>query len=471
MARDLFSDLAPDPIVTDGSGESAPIPPLFAGGGDEPLTVSELNGRIRDLLEGSYPYVRVRGEIADLRRPPSGHIYFTLIDADSQIRSVVWRTTVRRLPLSPRVGDAVLVTGRVSVYLPRGEYQLVVEGMLPRGAGDERERLLRLHALLAAEGLFAEARKRPLPFLPEVIGVVTSTAGAAIHDIMRVLDQRFPGYHLLLAHAQVQGAAAPEEIAAALDRLNADARAAVIICGRGGGSAEDLAAFNSELVVRAIARSRAPVISAVGHEVDITLADLVADWRCATPSAAAERVLPEKRLLHDQLQVLQERLILATHHLLRQQHERVRLQRARLRDPRRHLEHSRQRCDEAVERLRRALHARLLDRRGRLAQLQERLLAWREGRYLPFWRQRIAIDLTRLLRAGPEVIHARGERLAALHARLLVLSPQATLKRGFAIVRDDQGQLVRDSDAVRPGDAIALTLARGGMQARVTRCE
>ncbi|MBF0126979.1 MAG: exodeoxyribonuclease VII large subunit, partial [Magnetococcales bacterium] len=259
------------------------------------LTVTQLNEGIREILEEGFPYLQVRGEITDWKIHPSGHIYFSLMDTQSRIRAVVWRGNRARIATLPKAGDAVLVTGRIAVYTPRGEYQLIVEGLRLDGAGGEREKMRLLHARLSAEGVFDQARKRPIPFLPAAIGVVTSASGAALHDISRTLERRFPSCHLILAHARVQGEGAPEEIVLALERLIVDGRAEVIICGRGGGSVEDLAAFNSELLLRAIAASPVPVISAVGHEVDLTLADLVADWRAATPSAAAERVLPEYR--------------------------------------------------------------------------------------------------------------------------------------------------------------------------------
>ncbi|WP_130472584.1 exodeoxyribonuclease VII large subunit [Candidatus Magnetaquicoccus inordinatus] len=210
------------------------------------LTVSQLNEQIRQLLEGGLPFVRVRGEISDLHQPASGHLYFTLLDAQSRIRAVVWRASRARLRVIPKSGDSVLITGRMALYPPRGEYQLIVEALQPAGAGSERERFLQLFARLQGEGLFAEARKRPLPFLPSCIGIVTSATGAAIHDMVRVLEQRVSGYHLLLSPARVQGEGADRELVEALQRLWRDGRAEVIICGRGGGSAEDLAAFNSD---------------------------------------------------------------------------------------------------------------------------------------------------------------------------------------------------------------------------------
>ncbi|MBF0175867.1 MAG: exodeoxyribonuclease VII large subunit [Magnetococcales bacterium] len=438
---------------------------------DDALTVTELNEQVRELLEDAFPYVRVRGEVSGLRKPPSGHVYLTLVDADSQMRCVIWRTTARRLPHLPRDGDAVLATGRIAVYTPRGEYQMVIEGLAPQGAGDERARLLKLHAALSAEGLFAETRKRPLPLLPGIIGVVTSTSGAVIHDIIRVLDLRFPHYHLLVAHAQVQGVTAPDEIAAALDLLNHDGRAEVIICGRGGGSAEDLAAFNTEAVVRAIARSKAPVVSAVGHEVDVTLADLVADLRCPTPSAAAERILPEKALLDNHIRTLRHRLDRAALGHVQRHRERIAACRARLRDPRRHLEQSRQRCDELVERLFRSMHLALSGQQERSHQLLARLLAWRQGRYFPFCRQRVDTLLLRLLHASQHHTRQKRSLLSALQFRLTALSPHATLERGYAIVRDREGRVLRRTDGVTQGDPINVTLARGKLAAQVVRLE
>ncbi len=431
------------------------------------LSVAELTHMIRGLLEDAFPHVRVRGEISTLRKPSSGHLYFTLGDGEAQIRAVVWRTGAARLPAPPRDGDAVLVTGRLAVYPPRGEYQLIVEGLESAGSGDERERLLQLHARLAREGLFEESRKRSLPLLPGVVGVVTSPGGAVIHDIIQVLERRFPGFHLLLAPARVQGEEAPAEIVRALAALNADGRAEVIICGRGGGSAEDLAAFNTEIVVRAIAGSRAPVISAVGHEVDITLADLAADLRCPTPSVAAERVLPERAVLLERIAALDRRLVRAMAGLLERQRQRLRLARARIIDPRRRLEAARQRTDELGERLLRALQVRIQSRHVRLDGLTDRLTVWPTGAWLPLRRQRLAISTRGLQRAMQSQLAGRRQRLSAAQARLRSLDPGSILARGYAIVRDGQGRILRSPATLAPRDPLHITLADGAVTARV----
>ncbi|MEO5341346.1 MAG: exodeoxyribonuclease VII large subunit [Magnetococcus sp. MYC-9] len=445
--------------MRDALPSADPSPPAW----EEWLTVTQLNEEIRDLLEGALPFVRVRGEISDLHQPASGHLYFTLVDEQARVRAVVWRSSRQRMRLTPRTGDAVLVTGRVAVYPPRGEYQLVVEGMQAAGAGTERERFLHLFNRLKREGLFAEERKRPLPLLPDVIGVVTSASGAALQDIIRVLDLRFPGYQLLLAHARVQGEGASGEIVAALQGLFADGRAQVIICGRGGGAAEDLAAFNSEEVVRAIAASPVPVISAVGHEVDLTLADLVADLRASTPSAAAERVMPEKSVLQERLLRLRQRLQRGMRALLERQ--RARLRQQRMLHPRRRLEYLRVRSDELLQRMVSGAHYGLRRRSQRLEALHGRLAVWAEGAFLDLLRARLLHAHRRLQQAALHHLERRRQRLARADVRLRGVSPLAILQRGYAVVHDQRGVLLRGVDGVQVGEAVQIRLAQGAMVA------
>ncbi|MBF0261046.1 MAG: exodeoxyribonuclease VII large subunit [Magnetococcales bacterium] len=428
------------------------------------LTVSQLNEEIRALLEEGYPYLQVRGEIADWKPAPSGHVYFALIDVQARIRAVIWKTTRLRIPTLPRPGDAVVVTGRISVYPPRGEYQLVVEGIKSDGAGDERERLLALHARLSAEGLFAASRKRALPLLPRAIGVVTSASGAAIHDITRTLARRFPGFSLLLAHARVQGAGADEEIARALRRLAVDGRAEVILCGRGGGSADDLAAFNSEIVVRAIAESPMPVISAVGHEIDVTLADLVADARASTPTAAAELAMPEKRLLMERVARLRERLVLTMRGMIRSRRESGLALAARLTHPRRRIDQARLRCDALQERLQGAMRQLLARRAKDVAFRAERLTQWERGRPLALRAARL-IHLEQLLIRRMRVeLALHRERARLSEARLGAISPMGVLARGYALVRDEQGGIVRCAAACPSGSRLLVTLAEGELR-------
>lgn len=436
------------------------------------LSVTKLNEQIRDLLEDALPFVRVRGEISDLRQPSSGHLYFTLVDEKSRIRAVIWRGNRQRIRMLPRSGDAVQATGRIAVYPPRGEYQLIIEGMQSGGGGSERERLLQLFARLKAEGLFAAERKKTLPFLPEVIGVVTSASGAAIHDIQRGLERRFPGYCTLVVEpARVQGEGAAAEIVAALKRLIEDGRSQVIICGRGGGSAEDLSAFNSEAVVRAIAASPVPVVSAVGHEVDWTLADWVADVRASTPTAAAERVMPEKKVLLANLEGLRRRLFQAALQVVQQKRHVVKQMQHRLIHPQRKIEFFRMRCDELTQRLLSVEHRLFLRRRQRLLDLTDRLSGWAKGSSMAVLRARLEHAREGLGRAvWHHLAHHRG-RYKRFDAQLYSVSPLAVLKRGYAIIYDQHGMTPRDSAALHVGEKLRVVLAQGEVEAVITRLE
>ncbi|MBF0116050.1 MAG: exodeoxyribonuclease VII large subunit [Magnetococcales bacterium] len=461
---------------TYSSSFSLPLPGGLAmsGAGDVPaerwLTVSQLNEQIRQLLEDGLPFVRVRGEISDLHQPASGHLYFTLLDAQSRLRAVVWRSSRARLRVVPKNGDSVMITGRMALYPPRGEYQLVVEGLQPAGAGSERERFLQLFARLQGEGLFAEARKRPLPFLPFCIGVVTSATGAAIHDMVRVLEQRVAGYHLLLSPARVQGEGADRELVEALRRLWQDGRAEVIICGRGGGSAEDLSAFNSELLVRAIAASPVPVISAVGHEVDVTLADLVADWRAPTPSAAAERVMPEFRALAGEVAGRRQRVLQAGRAFVLRQGHTVHLLAQRLLHPRRRLELLRRRCDEAVLRIERAHRLRLQWRLRQWMAVQNRLRLWAVGGAHVRLLQARLQPLQRRLQK-PVFVQLASQRWQQAEQRLQSLAPLAVLQRGYAIVYDQQGGICRAVQGLQAGDTLQIRLARGVLTVQIQQIE
>ncbi|MEO5334984.1 MAG: exodeoxyribonuclease VII large subunit [Magnetococcus sp. YQC-5] len=431
------------------------------------LTVSQLNEGIRDLLENGYPYVQVRGEITDWKIHPSGHIYFSLMDAQSRIRAVIWRATRTRITRLPQSGDAVLITGRIAAYVPRGEYQLIVEGLRPDGAGGEREKLLALHTKLNLAGLFDPTRKRPLPLLPAAVGVVTSSSGAAIHDIARTLDRRFPGYHLILAHARVQGIQAPEEIVEALTRLIHDERAEVIICGRGGGSAEDLAPFNTEIVVRAIATSRIPIISAVGHEIDVTLADLAADARASTPSAAAELAMPEQTVLLTKVHTLQTRLIRAMAAKLQRQQEALNTLRTRQVHPRRRIEQSRLRCEELEQRLTLAIHVLLKQRQQAHHHVLTRLETKANRHPLALRTIHLNHTQTKLYNAITHLLHHLQEKHRLLQARLMAISPLQVLTRGYALLQNSQGSIISSSAQVQPGTTLRAILADGELKVTV----
>ena len=396
----------------------------FASGRDV-YSVSRLNREAKLLLEGALPALWVEGELSNFARPSSGHWYFTLKDASAQVRCAMFRTSNQRLRLTPRDGLQVLLRARVSLYEARGEYQLIVEHLEEAGEGALRRRFEELKAKLAAEGLFDSARKRALPRLPRRIGVVTSPTGAAIRDILHVLARRFPAVPVRIYPVPVQGTGAAAEIAAAIRRAGDSGDLDVLIVARGGGSLEDLWAFNEEAVARAIVASRVPVVSGIGHEIDFTIADFAADVRAPTPSGAAELVVPDRGEWLRTLALALERLVRASQRRLRREHERLGWLAGRL------------------ERLH--PRERLVARMQRLDELEGRL-----GRTL---RERLA-------RAGL--------RLGAVARTLAAVSPLGTLERGYAIVLGADGQVVRAASEVATGSEIRARTARGSLRALVT---
>lgn len=387
------------------------------------LRVSELNRLLRTCLETDVPAVWVAGEISNLRVPASGHCYFRLKDAEGQIAAVMFRSAMRGLRFRPEDGLEVLAHGRVSIYEARGDLQLYVDALEPRGVGSAQLALEQLKRRLAEEGLFAAERKRPLPAWPRAVGVVTALAGAAVHDIVTTLRARLPGVRIVLRPVRVQGQQAGGEIVAALAEVAAEPGVEVVIVGRGGGSIEDLWAFNEERVARAIAAAAVPVVSAVGHEIDVTLADLAADCRAATPTAAAAMVVPDAAHLGRQVGQRAGALSAALRLLLRRRRERLVGLSRLLRDPRRTLQLQRLRIDELSERARRALRGRLRAERAATAACAERL-----------------------------------------HA----LSPLRVLERGYTIARrPGDGRVVRSAAEVAPGDALDLVFRAGRARVRV----
>ena len=387
------------------------------------LTVSQLAQRVRAALDETLDEVWVVGEISNFRVPPSGHFYFSLKDARSQLAAVMFRSANQVLPFRPADGMEVIVRGRVGLYEVRGNLQLYVEAMEPRGLGSLQLALEQLKQRLAADGLFAEARKRPLPFMPRAVGIVTALNGAAIHDLLVVLCARFPAVHVVVRPVRVQGKEAPPDIVDALSDLQHLQSVDVIIVGRGGGSVEDLWAFNDERVARAIAASRVPVVSAVGHEIDVTIADLVADRRAPTPTAAATMVVPNHRDLTAWLARTAEALHAGAARQLRRHREQVTAQARHLRDPRRVLKALQQRLDEISERAQRAVTAQVR------------------------WARQ----------------HWRGNA-----ERLQALSPLAVLQRGYSITRRvDDGSVIRDATTLVAGDPLRVTFARGTARVRV----
>jgi exodeoxyribonuclease VII large subunit len=434
------------------------------------FTVSELTEKLKAVVEDRFPMVWVEGEISNFKVYGSGHAYFTLKDANAQIRAVLFRNRTRRIRFEPGDGLHVLAMGSLEVYPQRGEYQLVVELLEPRGLGALQLAFDQLKARLAAEGLFDDARKRPLPRYPRKIGIVTSPSGAAIRDMLRVIGRRFGELHIVLAPCRVQGDGAAEEIAQGIRDLNDLGDTDVIIVGRGGGSLEDLWAFNEETVARAIVASKVPVISAVGHEVDVTIADFVADLRAPTPSAAAELVVREKQAIVESVADLSHRLQRAMGRRL--EHERRRATaltgRRVLTDPARPLRDLHRRVDDARTRLARGIDSVL--RRA-----SHRLELATAGLRSASPRARLARDLHRherlegRLRAGFErALDTGRHRLRVAAGRLDSLSPLAVLSRGYSLTRTVDGTIVRRASQVRSGEDVNVLLHEGQLDCRVT---
>lgn len=432
------------------------------------LTVSQLNGLIRGVLEENFEQVWVEGEISNLAMPHSGHLYFTLKDAGAQVRCVMFRASSRALKFRPKDGMGLIVRGRVSVFEPRGEYQLIVEYLEPQGVGALQLAFIQLKERLAKEGLFSETHKKPIPKLPQRIGVVTSATGAAIHDILNVLNRRFANVQVLIRPVKVQGEGAAGEIAAAIRDFNRYREIDVMIVGRGGGSLEDLWAFNEEVVARAIYESKIPVISAVGHEVDFTIADFVSDLRAPTPSAAAELVVKSKAELASDLDALSHRLVLAMRHCLEDCWGDVNGLTRALKDPSLLLGHLAQRVDDLDERIKRAVQVMLLRRKEKAVFLQNRLRLQNPALQVEQGKEILLGYCARMENTMERLLERARQATAVSAGKLQALSPLATLARGYSIVRKlPDLTVISDSSQVEPGDLLDLTFQQGGALCRV----
>ncbi len=446
------------------------FPPSDRPGEARPWRVGELLHAVKTLLETEWPQLWVEGEVAQVSRPPSGHVYFSLADegrARASLPCVMYAREARRHAAVLQPGERVQLRGRLSMYVARGAFQLVADRAQPAGAGSRRARLEALKRQLAAEGLFDPARKRPLPRYPRVVGVVTSRSGAALHDVLRVSTARAP-VRLVVADCRVQGEQAPESIVAALRRIQRLPELDVILLVRGGGSSEDLSAFDEETVVRAVAAARVPVVSGVGHEVDVSLCDLAADVRAATPSNAAELAVPDRDALATELRELEARLGRAMDGLLAAAHLRLRERLGRLGQLRAPLRRERTKLHALVDRLQRAVRARVRRERRCLLEAERRLRA--ADPQLRLRRARERLHALRLrLHASPDTwLRPRKERLATRAARLQALSPLDVLGRGYALVwHEPSGRLLRDPTEVHPEDTLRIRLHRGSLRARV----
>ena len=434
------------------------------------LSVTELTVKVRDLLEAELFEVWVEGELSNCRVWNTGHLYFTLKDESTQLRGFMFRSALRSLKFKPTDGTRVVARGKISVYEPKGEYQLVCEHLEPQGLGALQLAFEQLKKRLQAEGLFDGARKRPLPALPRKIGIVTSLDGAAIRDIVNVLRRRYANAHLVIRPARVQGEGAAIEVAQGLRQIGRVPGVDVVIVGRGGGSIEDLWAFNEEIVARAIAKSPVPVIAAVGHETDVTIADFVADVRAPTPSAAAELVVSRKDEFFGRIDRLSDRLRAAARGRVQRLSRRVHVADSRpafAGQPGRVAMRGRH-AAELTHALARLVRASLATRDRRLHQLERQLTTFDAGRRLAAIRTRLVTSDGRMRSAATRRQDRARAQFQETAGRLDTLSPLAVLGRGYAVAWNaDKTRVLRDGSAVAPGDTVHVTLARGELECEV----
>lgn len=431
-------------------------------------SVGELTRSIRGLLETEFSFVTVSGEISNLKRPFSGHLYFTLKDSEAQIRAVLFKPQQRYLAAPLQDGMQVICRGRVSVYEPRGEYQIIADFVDSMGTGALQIAFDALKKKLAAEGLFDLARKRRLPFLPERIFLVTSPGGAALHDFLRIAASRFPGVPIRIYPVRVQGESAATEIAQAIATVNSREEEGVVVLCRGGGSLEDLWAFNEETVARAIFASRLPVVSAIGHEVDVTIADFVADHRSPTPTAAAKDVLPDRDALRELVDNRQKRLRAALLAKMEQLRRRLAFARQALGDPVSRLAHHRLRLDNIQLSLAAAMVAILHARQAELIDLEKRLARHNPATHLADRRRALEKEADRLIQLAGLLLERKGRELEKTAALLHAVSPLAVLGRGYAIVsREKDETILRRADQAAEGDLLRIRLRYGTLRSRV----
>ncbi|HTB97229.1 MAG TPA: exodeoxyribonuclease VII large subunit [Terracidiphilus sp.] len=431
--------------------------------------VRELVEEMRDLVERQFPDVWVEGEVSNLRIAPSGHLYFTLKDADAQLPVVIFRRQAMLLRFNPEDGLHVLARGKVSVYGQRGQLQLVAEALEPVGAGSLQLAFEQLKERLKGEGLFDADRKQALPTFPRGVGIITSPAGAVIQDFLNIVSRRHSGLNVLLFPVTVQGDSAPAEIEAAISALNTTALVDVIVIARGGGSLEDLAPFNSERVARAISASKLPVVSAIGHETDFTIADFVADLRAPTPSAAAELITEAQHKVAERVILIAQRLERATRYQLLHAREHFQSVHPESTEWRMTalLNRLSQRLDDCTFRIEAALAQSVHDGEGRLARLVQALMHHDPGRQISAARERLSSGRIHLDRAIENSLRTTTTRLHSLAAQLHALSPLAVLDRGYALVQSSDGILIRSIAQVDKGELISARFSDGSIASRV----
>ncbi len=442
----------------------------LAQGNTRVYTVTELTRKISGLLEERFPFVWIEGEISNFRSPISGHYYMVLKDENAQIRAVMFRQKARSLKFVPEDGMKVVAQGRIGVYAPRGEYQVILDYLEPMGVGALALAFEQVKRKLAAQGIFDEAVKKPLPFLPQRIAVITSPTGAAIRDFLKILGRRFANMEVVVVPVRVQGEAAPAEMIKALETVNSQITADVIILTRGGGSLEDLWAFNQEALALAIRRSHIPVISAVGHEIDVTISDLAADFRAPTPSAAAEMLVTEKEILSKRLIDMRQRMGNRVTALLKKRAENLERTAGRLRDPRKRLADSWMRLDDLYGKIIRVGESFVREGRRALDGEKRALYSHSPLRLISLMRQEKDFTGQALVRAGGAYLQGRKTALSMLGKQLTDLSPLSILRRGYSITRTLPGRnVIRQASSVGGGDPVEVLLGEGRLECRVEK--
>ncbi|MDO6562819.1 exodeoxyribonuclease VII large subunit [Amphritea sp. 1_MG-2023] len=433
------------------------------------LSVTELNRQVKSLLESSFLTIHVEGELSNVVKASSGHWYFTLKDRDAQVRCAMFRNRNQYLKYKAKNGDKVVVRAKVSLYPGRGDYQLICDYMEESGVGSLQQAYEALKQKLQQQGLFDPAFKKPIPAHPQHLGIITSPTGAAVHDILTVLKRRFPSLPITLFPTTVQGADAAAQIADAIRLANHDGRCDVLIVGRGGGSLEDLWPFNEEIVAHSIFHSEIPIISAVGHEVDVSIADFVADLRAATPSAAAELISPDQQQLLRQLQQLQQRLTQAWMRSLQQRQQQLQWTRTRLRHPGDKLKEQAQKLDDLELRMQRAIRLQLERQKQQFNQWQQRYQRCSPLPHIAAGQQRKDELQHRLTTLMQGLLKQHKLQLSGLAATLNSVSPLATLDRGYAIVQDENGSVIQDIDHIVKDRSVETRLSNGRFRSTVTQ--
>ncbi|HUU39817.1 MAG TPA: exodeoxyribonuclease VII large subunit [Desulfatiglandales bacterium] len=435
-------------------------------------TVSDLTAEIKYLLEEAFPFVWIEGEISNFSSPSSMHYYMSLKDEYSQIRAVMFRMQAHYLKFKPEDGMKVIARGRIGVYEPRGEYQIILDYLEPLGVGALAAGFEQAKKKLSLEGVFDDAKKRPIPFLPTKIAVITSPTGAAIRDFLRISDRRMPNLDITIVPVRVQGDEAAGDIVEALDIVNRELAVDVIVLTRGGGSMEDLWPFNQEEVAYAIRRSLIPVVSAVGHEVDLTISDLAADLRAPTPSGAAELVVREKEILYREIKGLSSRLGLTMQSTMNRIRDKIRYLSSRIKDPRRNLADIWLRLDELYDRLLKRGKESVMDNFKRLKAVNDTLISNSPSHYITMASRELIFYKRSFNRALKSFLDKKKMDIRSMSDRLDSLSPFSILERGYSIARKlPEMNILKDYTQVNTGDKVNIILARGTVNCLVEKAE